>query len=306
MPPADVSHVEESSSATATAAVGAIPTSLSDKVLRSTGVDVKAMAAEGAKDAESSLVLRTNGVGYSSGFCVSKELLKANIICTLDDHNLPMVQVQLDHPKIPKMASIIDVPLGTQEIPVPFLALPTTALGLFGFIMTVNLQLLYPGDGDVANGGQTASEAAAAAKAAAAGAAATAKDGAGKVATGVKSFNPFKKSEKIIPGTTPPEQAGGAEKGTGATEEAAAPEEEGSARSKSISMSSERKISDFDKIKISLGFNFRIEDVTGIISISIPELPIWVMDASVDADELKKAKEKAKGFGTKGMNKIGK
>ena len=84
--------------------------------MSATGVDVKAMAAEGIKEAEDALVLRTNGVGYSSGFCISKELVKANIICTLDDHNVPMVQIQLDHHKIPKIASIIDVPLGSQEV----------------------------------------------------------------------------------------------------------------------------------------------------------------------------------------------
>lgn len=292
MPPAAVEpgSVAAPSSATATAAASAIPTNLSDKVLNSTGVDVKAMAATGIKDAESSLVVRTNGVGYSCGFCVSSELLKANIICTLDDYNLPMVQVHLDHPKIPKMASTIDVPLGTQEVPVPFLALPSTVLGLFGFIMTFNLQLLYEGDEDCALAGQTASEAAAVAKAAAAGAAKTAKDEAGKAIKGVKSWNPFKK--RTTSATTD-------DKGTRATEEAPKLEEAG--RLKSISMSSDRKISDFTKIKISVGFNFRVEDNTGIISISIPELPIWVMDATVDADELKKAKDKAKGFGIKGI-----
>jgi hypothetical protein len=294
VPPASVEPelVATPSSATATAAAKAIPTNLSDKVLISTGVDVKAMAATGIKDAESSLVVRTNGVGYSCGFCVSSELLKADIICTLDDHNLPMVQVHLDHPKIPTMASIIDVPLGTHSVPVPFLSLPSTVLGLFGFVMTFNLQLLYEGYEDCANAGQTAEEAAAAARV-----------GAGKVIKGVKSFNPFKKSESIIPEITAAEQI---DKGTRATEEAAAQEETGSKRLKSISMSSDRKISDFTKIKISVGFNFRVEDNTGIISISIPELPIWVMDATVDADELKKAKDKAKGFGIKGINKIGK
>ncbi|GMH51840.1 hypothetical protein TrRE_jg3288 [Triparma retinervis] len=191
-----------------------------------------------------------------------------------------MVQVQLNHPKIPKIASIIDVPLGSQEIPVPFLALPTTALGLFGFIMTVNVQLLYEGDEELANEGQTASEAKAAAK-----------EGAGKVMSSFKSFNPFAKTKKVNVKTET------------AASTPTPPAEGEKAKSNSISLSTERNITEFKKIKIALGFNFRIEDITGIISISIPELPIWVMDAAVDAEELKKAKvkaqQKAKGIGKK-------
>mmetsp|Transcript_21893 Transcript_21893/g.45605 ORF Transcript_21893/g.45605 Transcript_21893/m.45605 type:complete len:417 (+) Transcript_21893:115-1365(+) len=255
---------------TAAVTANAIPTTMQDKVMSATGVDVKAMAAEGIKEAEDALVLRTNGVGYSSGFCISKELVKANIICTLDDHNVPMVQIQLDHHKIPKIASIIDVPLGSQEIPVPFLALPTTALGLFGFIMTVNVQLLYEGEEDVANEGLTITDAKA-----------SAREGAGKMMSGMKSLNPFKK-EKILPAEPPVEPS-----------EAATTTNNPATRPASISTSTDKNIAEFKKIKVSMGLSFRIEDITGILSVSIPEMPLWVVDNTIDAEELKKAKEAA-------------
>lgn len=61
-----------------------------------------------------------------------------------------------------------------------------------------------------------------------------------------------------------------------------------------ISTSATTSISDYKFVKVSVGINFRIEDVTGILSISIPELPIWFMDRMIPKDSLEKAKGVAK------------
>jgi hypothetical protein len=260
---------------------GAKLDSASASLSKAAGVDVKALTVQGVQEAEDSLKLRTNGVGYACGMCVSGSLVRANVICTLDDFNVPIVQIQLNHPKIPKLASIIDVPVGTQEIPVPFLAVPCTALGLFGLVMTVTVQLIYEGEDVMKNEGQTIGDVKA-----------SASEGVGKAVSGVKSGMQriFGAKKSMFGGKKAEEEKEEAPAlaETPAAETSAAPAEV------AVPAADKKDIKDFKQVRVHLGLSFCIQDAMGILAFAVPETPVWMFDTTIDADKLKEARKVAK------------
>ena len=80
--------------------------------------------------------------GIKCGFCYKGEIVRMIIGAIVDVDGTPSIKVIIDHKRVPAAYSTHILPIGKQEIPLPFLSIACPGVCVLGIVLVVHSRLL--------------------------------------------------------------------------------------------------------------------------------------------------------------------
>lgn len=80
--------------------------------------------------------------GVRCGFCFRGEIVKLTIGAIVDSDGTPSIKIIIDHHRIPLAYNTFILPVGRQELPIPFLSIACPGVCVFGLVLVVHSRFL--------------------------------------------------------------------------------------------------------------------------------------------------------------------